>query len=170
MKKGFSIRPKWSFCSASTYVTETLTPCCSIVPLSPAGGVTPCDWRRCLRQSKVSRVMSRYSLVSAILVFYNLQPTLGHYTHALTLPQRINLALSSVGPTALLLTGLPYIPFYLVTAEFFAAVRAHMRPEGLLMMNLFDNSPKHGLLVSTVATLERVFPRVVVLSVGYGNR
>ena len=80
------------------------------------------------------------------------------------------MALSSLGPTALLLTGLPYIPFYLVTAEFFAAVRAHMRPEGLLMMNLFDNSPKHGLLVSTVATLERVFPRVVVLSVGYGNR
>ena len=66
--------------------------------------------------------------------------------------------------------GGPYIPFYLVTVEFFEAVRAHMSPEGLLMMNLFDNSPKHGLLVSTVATLERVFPRVVVLSVGYGNR
>jgi len=74
---------------------------------------------------------------------------LGHYTHALTLPQGINLALSSLGPTALLLTGLPYIPFYLVTAEFFAAVRAHMRPEGLLMMNLFDNSP------SAVARVDR---------------
>ena len=66
--------------------------------------------------------------------------------------------------------GGPYIPFYLVTVEFFDAVRAHMSPEGLLMMNLFDNSPKHELLVSTVATLERVFPTVVALSVGYGNR
>jgi hypothetical protein len=54
--------------------------------------------------------------------------------------------------------------------EFFEAVRAHMSPDGLLMMNLFDPSPKRELLVSTVATLERVFPAVVVLSVGYGNR
>jgi spermidine synthase len=66
--------------------------------------------------------------------------------------------------------GGPYIPFYLVTVEFFAAVRAHLSPDGLLMMNLFDASRRHELLVSTVATLERVFPSVVVLSAGYGNR
>jgi spermidine synthase len=66
--------------------------------------------------------------------------------------------------------GGPYIPFYLVTEEFFEAVRAHMSPDGLLMMNLFDLSPRRELLVSTVATLERVFPAVVVLSLGNGNR
>jgi spermidine synthase len=66
--------------------------------------------------------------------------------------------------------GGPYIPFYLVTVEFFAAVRAHMSPDGMLMMNLFDTSSKQELLVPTVATLRRVFPSVVVLSAGYGNR
>ena len=66
--------------------------------------------------------------------------------------------------------GGPYIPFYLVTVEFFEAVRAHMSPDALLMMNLFDNSRKQELLVSSVATLKRVFPTVVVLSVGHGNR
>ena len=66
--------------------------------------------------------------------------------------------------------GGPYIPFYLVTVEFFAAVRQHMTPDGMLMMNLFDNSPKEELLASTVATLQRVFPSVAVLSLGYGNR
>jgi predicted membrane-bound spermidine synthase len=66
--------------------------------------------------------------------------------------------------------GGPYIPFYLVTVEFFAAVRAHLSPDGLLMMNLFDNSQRRELLDSTVATIKRVFPSVVVLSVGYGNR
>jgi len=66
--------------------------------------------------------------------------------------------------------GGPYIPFYLITVEFFAAVRGHMSPDGLLMMNLFDVSPRHELLVPTVATLKRVFPTVVVLSVGNGNR
>ena len=45
-----------------------------------------------------------------------------------------------------------------------------MSLDGLLMMNLFDVSEKQELLVRTVATLERVFPSVVVLSVGYGNR
>ena len=66
--------------------------------------------------------------------------------------------------------GGPYIPFYLVTVEFFEAVRARMSPDGLLMMNLFDMSPKRELLVSTVATLQSVFPAVMVLSAGYGNR
>ena len=66
--------------------------------------------------------------------------------------------------------GGPYIPFYLVTEEFFEAARAHMSPDGLLMMNLFDIGPKQELLSSAVATLRQVFPSVAVLSVGYGNR
>jgi predicted membrane-bound spermidine synthase len=66
--------------------------------------------------------------------------------------------------------GGPYIPFYLVTVEFFAAVREHMTRDGLLMMNLFDDSPSRELLLSTVATLQRVFPAVAVLPTGYGSR
>jgi spermidine synthase len=66
--------------------------------------------------------------------------------------------------------GGPYIPFYLITVEFFKAVRAHMSPDAVMMMNLFDMSPKQALLCSTVATLQQAFPSVVVLSVGYGNR
>ncbi len=65
--------------------------------------------------------------------------------------------------------GGPYIPFYLVTMEFFESVRAHMSPDGLLMMNVFDNSRGQELLASSVLTLKRVFPAVVALSVGYGN-
>jgi spermidine synthase len=66
--------------------------------------------------------------------------------------------------------GGPYIPFYLITVEFFEAVRAHMSPESLLMMNLFDISPGRELLVRTIVTLKRVFPTVMALSVGHGNR
>jgi len=66
--------------------------------------------------------------------------------------------------------GGPYIPFYLTTVEFFEAVRDHMSPDGLLMMNLFDVGRSHELLDSTIATLKRAFPTVVVLSVGHGNR
>jgi len=66
--------------------------------------------------------------------------------------------------------GGPYIPFYLITEEFFQAVRAHMASDGLLMMNLFDMGTKRELLISTVATLKQVYPTVVVLTVGTGNR
>jgi predicted membrane-bound spermidine synthase len=66
--------------------------------------------------------------------------------------------------------GGPYIPFYLITVEFFGAVRAHMSADGLVMMNLFDISKDHELLLSTAATLKRVFPTVTVLSLGGGNR
>lgn len=66
--------------------------------------------------------------------------------------------------------GGPYIPFYLVTVEFFNGVRAHMSPDGLLMMNLFDMSKDQELLLSAVATLKHVFPTVAVLPIGRGNR
>ncbi|MGH9355403.1 MAG: spermidine synthase [Terriglobia bacterium] len=60
--------------------------------------------------------------------------------------------------------GGPYIPFYLVTKEFFRLVRDHMTLDGLLMMNVYDAGPKHEILYSTVATLRRVFPSVFVYS------
>jgi len=66
--------------------------------------------------------------------------------------------------------GGPYIPFYLATVEFFQLARAHLNEDGLLMMNVFDASRSRELLNSIVATLKRVFPSVMVLSVGSGNQ
>ncbi|HWO02630.1 MAG TPA: fused MFS/spermidine synthase [Blastocatellia bacterium] len=65
--------------------------------------------------------------------------------------------------------GGPYIPFYLVTVEFFQMVRAHMSDDGLLMMNVFDMSDNRELLFSSAATLRPIFPTVMVHSVGSGN-
>jgi spermidine synthase len=60
--------------------------------------------------------------------------------------------------------GGPYVPFYLVTEEFFRLVRDRMSDEGLLMMNVYDRGKDRQILFSTGATLERVFPFVAVLS------
>ncbi|MGH9406314.1 MAG: spermidine synthase [Terriglobia bacterium] len=60
--------------------------------------------------------------------------------------------------------GGPYIPFYLVTKQFFRMVRARMTPDGLLMMNVYDAGRKRQILESSGATLERVFPTVLVTS------
>ncbi len=59
--------------------------------------------------------------------------------------------------------GGPYVPFYLVTKEFFLLVREHMTGGGVVMMNVFDAGPKHELLAATAATLASVLPSVMVL-------
>lgn len=62
--------------------------------------------------------------------------------------------------------GGPYIPFYLVTQEFFRLVREHMNSDALLMMNVFDAGKEKNLLFALAATLRRVFPSVMVEAEG----
>jgi hypothetical protein len=59
--------------------------------------------------------------------------------------------------------GGPFIPFYLTTEEFFAQVRAHLDPQGVMMMNVYDLSRRHRLLSALVATIRQVFPSVVAM-------
>jgi spermidine synthase len=65
--------------------------------------------------------------------------------------------------------GGPYIPFYLVTVEFFRLALQHMADGGVLMMNLFDAGSSTEILRAAVATMSRVFPTVSVVTVGRGN-
>ena len=65
--------------------------------------------------------------------------------------------------------GGPYLPFYLITVEFFHLVRARLSGDGVLMMNVFDASKNFELLFATAATLGRVFPSLAVLSREHGN-
>lgn len=65
--------------------------------------------------------------------------------------------------------GGPYIPFYLVTQEFFGLVARRMSSDALLMMNVLDMSPKRELVKATCATLQSVFPSVFALSRATGN-
>jgi spermidine synthase len=65
--------------------------------------------------------------------------------------------------------GGPYVPFYLVTEEFFRLVRAHVTGDGLLMMNVFDTGSRQELVASIGATLRRAFPSVVAVPGSNGN-
>jgi spermidine synthase len=55
----------------------------------------------------------------------------------------------------------PYIPFYLVTHEFFAAVRAHLNPGGTLIVNVGHLPGSNALEQVVTATLRSVFPYVI---------
>jgi spermidine synthase len=63
----------------------------------------------------------------------------------------------------------PYIPFYLVTREFFQSVRDHLRPGGVVVINV-GHAPTSDELEKVVsATLRDVFPSVMRDPVGNGN-
>ena len=51
----------------------------------------------------------------------------------------------------------PYIPFYLITREFFADVRAHLRPGGVVIVNVGHIPDSDGLEQVVTATLGSVF-------------
>jgi spermidine synthase len=55
----------------------------------------------------------------------------------------------------------PYIPFYLVTREFFALARAHLRPGGALIVNVGHIPDSNSLEQVVTATLDSVFPVVL---------
>lgn len=65
--------------------------------------------------------------------------------------------------------GGPYIPFHLVTEEFFRLARARMSDDALLMMNAFDSGQDTALLLRLAATLHRAFPSVMVGQTDAGN-
>ncbi len=54
----------------------------------------------------------------------------------------------------------PYIPFYLVTREFFALIRGHLRPGGVLIVNVGHIPGSSALEQVVTATLRADFPVV----------
>jgi protein-L-isoaspartate O-methyltransferase len=55
----------------------------------------------------------------------------------------------------------PYIPFYLVTREFFSVVRAHLRPGGMLIVNVGHVPGSDALEKVVSATVGAVFGHVM---------
>ncbi|MGI8412187.1 MAG: spermidine synthase [Solirubrobacteraceae bacterium] len=55
----------------------------------------------------------------------------------------------------------PYIPFYLITHEFFAAIRSHLRPGGTVIVNVGHLPGSDTLEKVVCATLRSAFPVVL---------
>jgi spermidine synthase len=55
----------------------------------------------------------------------------------------------------------PYIPFYLVTKEFFRSARAHLNPGGVFVINVGHLPDSDALEKVVTATLRAVFPSVI---------
>lgn len=59
----------------------------------------------------------------------------------------------------------PYIPFQLTTMEFFAEAKAHMSPNGVMVLNTTHVGSDYRLVHAFVNTLRRVFPSVYTVDV-----
>jgi spermidine synthase len=95
----------------------------------------------------------------------------GPRLHLYTADARPWLAASSARYDAIFVDAYrqPYIPFYLVTREFFASVRAHLRAGGVVIVNV-GHLPGSDTLEKVVsATLHSVFPVVMRDSVNGTN-
>jgi spermidine synthase len=87
----------------------------------------------------------------------------GRNLHTYTADARPWLAASRARYETILLDAYrqPYIPFYLVTREFFAEIRAHLRPGGTLIVNVGHLPGSSALEKVVSATLRAVFPVVI---------
>jgi predicted membrane-bound spermidine synthase len=149
-----------------------LVPARRLLVLGMAGGGSITSTRASAREIEIDAVEIDPKVVEAATRFFGMNPQDGSL-HIHVADARPWLARNVEQYDIVhvdLYQGGPYIPFYLITVEFFQAVRAHMSADGLLMMNLFDMSKAQELLLSTVATLKQVFPTVAVLPVGNRNR
>ena len=66
-----------------------------------------------------------------------------------------------------LFQGSPYIPFYVISREFFQSAYSHLSSDGLLMMNVFAPG-RQEILAPTLATINSVFPSVYTIPI-YDN-
>lgn len=57
----------------------------------------------------------------------------------------------------------PYIPFHLVTVEFFRLVAEHLTPDGVVAVNVARTARDRRLVDAVSATLHQVFPSVFVV-------
>jgi spermidine synthase len=87
----------------------------------------------------------------------------GRGLHTYTADARPWLAASSARYDAVFLDAYrqPYIPFYLVTREFFSLIRAHLRPAGVVIVNVGHLPGSDALEKVVSATLRAVFPTVI---------
>ncbi|MGI8902558.1 MAG: spermidine synthase [Solirubrobacteraceae bacterium] len=87
----------------------------------------------------------------------------GPKLHLFTADARPWLAASGAHYDAIFLDAYrqPYIPFYLLTREFFASIRAHLRPGGMLIVNVGQIPGSDSLERVVTATARAVFPALM---------
>ena len=78
---------------------------------------------------------------------------------------RLYLALNQESFDVILLDAYrpPYIPFHLVTVEFFRLVQQRLTPDGVVAVNVIRTATDRGLVNAVAHTMKHVFPAVYII-------
>jgi spermidine synthase len=127
--------------------------------LGNAAGTTARAYAHFFPQTRVDAVELDGKLTSIGRRYFDLR---GPRLHVYTADARPWLAASHARYDAILLDAYrqPYIPFYLLTKEFFASARSHLRPGGMLAVNVGHIPGSNELEQVVTRTLKAVFPIV----------
>jgi spermidine synthase len=130
-----------------------------IAILGNAAGTTARAYGHFFPQTRVDAVELDGELTRIGRRYFDLR---GPRLHVYTADARPWLAASSARYDAVLLDAYrqPYIPFYLLTKEFFASVKSHLRPGGMLAVNVGHIPGSNDLEQVVTRTLRAVFPAV----------
>ncbi|MGH2891491.1 MAG: spermidine synthase, partial [Solirubrobacteraceae bacterium] len=131
-----------------------------IAMLGDAAGTVARAYGHYFPQTRVDAVELDGELTTIGKRYFHLS---GPRLHLYTADARPWLAASTAHYDAILLDAYrqPYIPFYLLTREFFYSVRKHLRPGGLVIVNVGHLPGSNALEKVASATLHAVFPVVM---------
>jgi spermidine synthase len=132
-----------------------------IAILGDAGGTTARAWGHYFPQTQIDAVELDGQLTEIGRRFLALEPR--PQLHTITADARPWLASVSRRYDAIFLDAYrqPYIPFYLATREFFALMRSHLRPSGVVVVNVGHPTGSSALERAISSTLGAVFRHVV---------
>ena len=131
-----------------------------IAILGDAAGTVAREYGHFLPHTRVDAVELDGELTAIGRRYFDLR---GPHLHLYTADARPWLEQSTSRYDAIFLDAYrqPYIPFYLVTREFFSLVRSHLRPGGVLIINVGHIPGSQALERVVTATLRAVFPVVM---------
>jgi spermidine synthase len=131
-----------------------------VLVVGDAGGTIPRAYARFFPRARVDGVELDPTVTDAARRFLALGsiPTL----HTITADGRVYLEQTNRRYDLIVIDAYrqPYIPFQLATEQFFALARQHLRPGGILALNVAATPHDHGLTNGIAATLGAVFPQV----------
>lgn len=135
------------------------TPPARIAILGDAAGTVARAYGHYLPQTRVDAVELDGELTSIGRRYFDLR---GPDLHTYTADARPWLAAQSARYDAIFVDAYrqPYIPFYLVTREFFESVRAHLKPGGMVVVNVGHIPTSDQLERVVTRTLHAVFGTV----------
>jgi len=138
----------------------------SVLEIGLGGGRTSWYMHKTLPNASVTTVELDKAVIDIAQQYFGVKPDAGY--HVDNEDGRLFLTKSKQHYDVMLLDAYrgPFVPFHLLTKEFYTVVKQHLSPGGVLVQNV---EPSTMLFDSAVATIHSVFPNIDFFKSSDGN-